>query len=410
MSATVWLPMPRPNPRSWLLGNGETIIEPELEVTSSRRKVRVIRSQHSSYFGDLDQMLWDWASTIARMKRTSVHLEVSRPLEQMLGNRAGYQPADTKAVLHLVHDHENRNGKTTVWWRFKDTKTPFEVLLTAMMSTQGRFGVNPGVQQLRVALTVPCRTYDGGAQDTDTFNVLDGEFTLLLDKVAQIHENHRTKWHTFIQDTPPGWCVEELGQQSHTVLREGVNALLKTIRKLDALASIEVPDFGDPAEPSYRTLALYDTNYSDELVNDLLEYLDDGPTIKKAAEHYGLMLEALRGCGIVLDESKKDNDFMAALLAGNKTSLGIRIFNLAETEHAEDRDHTLSVHLPTGAFVVECKQKQADPNGIADRWEESLITAQLTGQEDALLAYARKVGLDHQRERTKQIFRERSKD
>ena len=99
---------------------------------------------------------------------------------------------------------------------------------------------------------------------------------------------------------------------------------------------------------------------------------------------------------------------MAALLSGDKASLGVRVFNLAETNHNVDNAHKLSVHLPTGTFVVECNHQAVDHNEVAEKWEEALTMASLTGREDALLAYATAYAKDHAKKRTQTIIKERS--
>jgi hypothetical protein len=61
----------------------------------------------------------------------------------------------------------------------------------------------------------------------------------------------------------------------------------------------------------------------------------------------------------------------------------------------------LSVHLPTGTFIVECTHGDVDKNVVAEKWEEALTMASLTGEEDTLLAYAREYAKKHNATRTK---------
>ena len=410
MASTTWAPMTRMEPRSWLLGTGEIVTEPALEMTTSGRKVRVAGTTESVYEKDTEDLLWHGVQALAQQKQTHVHLEVTQPLNAIIAMAAGYEPASTQAKLHLVHGSGDASAKTILWWRFKDSKTPFEVLLTAAMHTEGRRSNHAGVQKIQVSLTVPIRTYQPAmweGKDTTATNVLNPSLSQLVEPISQLGYDHRVAWEEFIRDNPPAWDASLLGSDSHIHVRAGVAAFLRIIRDLDGMSTIQVPDFGDPDNPSYKTLDLYDTNYNEGVASDLAEYLDGAPTVEKALELYKEFLETLRGCGIVFDATV-ENDFQAALLSGDKASLGVRVFNLAETNHNVDNDHKLSVHLPTGTFVVECTHREVRKDDVAEKWDEALTMASLTGREDALLAYATAYAKEHAKTRTKTIIKERS--
>lgn len=401
--------MTRMEPRSWLLGNGEIIREPALEMTGSGRKVRVAGTTQSVYHYDTEQMLFDAAQALAREKRTHVHLEVTKPLSVILASVAGYDPAATRAKLHLVHAASDQTAKTIVWWRFKDINTPFEVLLTVIMNNFGGSRNVAGVQRIQTLLTFPTRTYQPGpteGNDTKVVNIQDPKFSALVEQVARLGYDHQVAWEQLLRDDEPEWA-SVLGQGEHARLKDACAALLKLVRRIDGYDCIEVPDLGDPDNPSFRTLDLYDTNYNQALSQDLADYLDGAPTVEKAAELYTELLGTLRACGFVLDQSST-NDFQAALLNGDKAALGVRVFQLAGENHTDDNEHKLSMHLPTGTFVVECNHREVSRDQVAEKWEEALTMASLTGQTDELLAFAQAYAKDHRKKRTTRIIRERT--
>lgn len=405
MGSTVWNPMTRMEPRSWLLGNGEIVKEPALEMSGSGRKVRVAGTTKSVFESSLDSLIDEAAHTIARSKGTDVWLDVSTPVETQLARSAGFVPAGTKASLHLVNDPTNNDASTICWWRFKDPGTPFEVLLTATLKPATSYGSNPGRQQLTACLYVPTRAYYSPSTAC-VAQVADTQFDSLLNVLYHRNDQLKYKWLEFMQAEPVEWPMEDLGDGYQPHPRAAVTTLLNLVRGYEDLETIQVPDFSDPDNPSWRELELYATNVNSEFVNDMTEYLDGAPTIEQAAQLYEQMLQTLRSVGILVQD-KSSNDFMAALLAGEKATLHMEVYALAEEGNGTDTDHKLSVHLPTGTFIVECTHQDVDKTTVAEKWEEALTMASLTGQEDTLLAYARAYAKEAIQNRTKAILKER---
>lgn len=395
--------MTRMEPKQWLLGTGEVATEPPLEMTSSGRKVRVAGTKTSVFNNDLDNLLATAVKQIADDKKTHVWLDLSH-LSDRVNAHLGFDPASTRCKLHLVHDPSNTSGQTTCWWRFKDPHTPFEVYVTARMVAASRHG-SVNAQNLWVHAAVPHRTYYDDAT-TDINNVDNAAFSQVVGYTTRLSPDTMYKWQEFIRDNPAPWSDVLQSAKIHQHARAGVTEFLKVVRMMEDLDSIQVPDYSDPYNPSWRTLELYGTNVNAELVNDLTEYLDGAPTIEQAAELYQQMLDTLRSVGIAVS-GKAANDFMAALLAGEKSTLNMQVFNLAEEHQQVDNDHKLSVHLPTGTFIVECSHQEVDKNKVAEKWEEERMIAQLTGEEPTLLAYARAYASNNTTRRTKGILNER---
>lgn len=403
---TVWMPMTRMEPKSWLLGNGDVVQEPALEMTSTGRKVRVAGTTQSVFSNDLDSLLGQAVQEIAALKQTHVWIETTGGVQRVVERQAGYDPASEKAKLHLVHDPTNGGGHTTLWWRFKDQNTPYEALLTVKL-TKVRSHGSVNAQQMSVFLTIPGRMYYDPACSKSAWNITSDSFPDVTNALHHLDSGNTTyKWQEFFRDNKPNWPSEVLGTSNHQHARAAVTSLLQTVREIEELESIQVPDLGDPYTPAWRTLDLYDTNVNAELLSDLTEYLDGAPTIEQAAELYQKMLETLRSVGITV-QGKDPNDFMAALLAGEKATLNMEVYALAEENQQVDSNHKLSVHLPTGAFIVECVHHEVDKNTVAEKWEEALTMASLTGEEDTLLAYAREYAKANNARRTKQILKER---
>ncbi len=399
--ATTWVPMTRMEPQEFLLGDGTIIKEPPLEMSGSGRKVRVAGTTTSVFMNEIDELIGRAAKDVAVANGTHVWMQTD--VAQRLRGVFDWTTANNK--LHLVHDPTNTSGMTDLWWRFKDVNTPFEVVLWVRMQSASR-GAGATAQNIWTSMVLPGRAYYGEHAPKVTFRVMDKTYADYIQGLHYLDSSLPSKWWDFLRDNPAGWGEDLMSANAHAHSRAGVAALLKIVRQFDSLDEIQVPNLGDPFNPSYLTLALHDSNVNAELISDMTEYLDGAPTIEQAAELYQQMLDTLRSVGITIN-AKSHNDFLAAMLVGDKASLNMQVYNLAEQSHAVDHDHKLSVHLPTGTFVVECTHTEVDKNVVAEKWEEALTMASLTGQEDELLAYARRYAAEHNQRRTEKILEER---
>lgn len=401
--ATQWIPLTRFEPRSWLLGNGEIIKEPSLERTASNRKVRVVGTTESVYNGDLESLLGRAARSLATQKGTNVLLDLTQAQEHERAELR-YDPTQTKAELHLVHSPTDKAAKTICWWRYKHPTMPFEVVLSATLSNHAIHST-PTQQAMSVSAVIPARTYYE-SMDPSWQTVTDENFSAMTNLLTPLDSQLRYKWIEFIRDNPPNWPAGLLGSRNHPQQRGAVAAFLAAVRELEDIDTIQVPDFSDPYKPAWMNLELYQTNVNNTFIDDMKEYLDGAPTIEQVAGMYDEILKTLRSIGIAVS-GKSANDFMAALLAGEKSTLNMDVLALAEEGYQVDQDHKLSVHLPSGSFIVSCTHKGVDKGAVHQEWEEARTVAALTGNESELLAYARAYAQKHSEGRTQRILSER---
>lgn len=398
---TTWIPLTRFEPRTWLLANGETVQEPALEQTGTGRKVRVAGQQATSVYNyEIDDLLVRAVRQLADAKQTTVLIEETGHRDREV-HALGFDPPATKALLHLIHDPTDAKAKTTGWWRFKAPKMPFEVVLYARL-TPPPYGSNSQQVQVVVGLTQPI--LNGTATESMTFS--SDTFPEVSQVARRTGSDAEYAWREFIRDNPPNWITSMLGNHIHPHPRAAVTSLLEVVREFESYESLQVPDMSDPASPAWMELELYETNVNAEFVSELTEYLDGAPTIEQAADLYDQMLATLRSAGIAVS-AKSRNDFLAALLAGEKSTLNMEVANLNNEDGEYDHHHTLSVHLPTGTFIVECNHAALDTNTVAEHWEEAKTIAALTGEESELLAYARGYAQEKIKKRTANILKER---
>lgn len=401
MAATTWSPVTQLERRQWLLTNGEVVTEPDLEESPSGRKVRVVGTDLTAYASSLDDLLTQAARHVAKAKGTDVWMPLHRRAD-MEAQALGFDPAITKAQLHLIHSPGVRYGQTVCWWRFKHPKLPIEAVLVVRMEA----GYS-GQQAIVGRLVYPdTRPYRHGPTPTLTADASEGFGTL---ESTMRDQESLMRFREFRRDNPTTNAVpsDVLGEWSHDGERVAAQMLLKRIRRADSIQEVDIPDLRED-KPDWLTLELIDTNVNQALIQDLVDYLDGTPNIDEALRTYKELQLIMRKLGVVM-EDRTDNDFQAALLAGNKESLEVTLNRPAEVGHDIDRFHSLSMHLPTGTFVVHCNHRNND-NEVAEKWEEALLIAQLSGNEDALLAYALKYAEDREKKRVRKIVKERSPD
>lgn len=408
MSGTVWTPLSRFEPRSWLLSDGSIISEPPLEQSGSGRRVRVAgQNDTSTYSNDLDAMLTKAAFTAANRRGTSILLELTRGLKNMTANALGFDPgAHPSAILGPVHDPENRRNTTYCWWKFRHPDIPqFEAYVTITM--RGDLQLN---YDRKIAVWMPVRNYRWDTTNTSVAEVNSGFFGNVTE---HLHSHDESEWDRWLEQNRPNWIDLNLGSTRTGGARAAVKDLLASVRKVEEFDRLEVPDFRDVDSPSLVALELAATNVNGQFISDMTEYLDGTPHVERALQHYQDLMQMLRSMGMdVQAPDTVDNDLAAAMLAGQTGVLNLKVVNPVNPEEGRefdiDHEHSVSLHLPTGSFLVDCHVRPSDPEEIDQKWQEAKTIARLTGEEDELLAYARAYAAQQRTGQAQRIFQVRS--
>lgn len=396
MAATTWHPRTQMLPKRWLLTSGEVVQEPALEETASGRKVRIAGTEVTAFSGAVDDLIWQAVQATATAKGAEVWMELD-PAKQkqytagMLGYDTDSQP---KAELGFTCGKD----QTIAWWIFKHPIFPIEATVSLVLSgAVGRLYLQPRL----VTQSTYCRR-------EPTWHVETNRLGEMIPHQTGTY-SHNDDWREFLRDNPPAWEPDKvLGQEHFQTERAGVKELLARVRHLDSLLSIEILDLRDLSTPSLLELKLWDTNVTEGFINDLTDYLDGEPAIALAATHYRAMVSALRQAGLVLGE-RNEGHFQAAL-AGGGEALTVEVKSPADEGGDPDPFHSLTLHLITGTIIVNCSNRHEDRDRVAEKWDEAVALASLTGKSDELLAYARRYAETQNEARKARILTERGAD
>lgn len=397
--ATTWAPRTALDKKSWLLHNGEIVEEPPLEESSSGLKVRLAGTTVSTYAKDIDDLLVKGVQELAKQKQTKVWMPLWQR-SQAERQALGFTPSHQKAELHYVT--AGRSNETVAWWRFKHPTMPIEAVLVVSAGHRYRYNSALHDQTVTGRVTLPFMGQTPGAHAT----VLTETETSFHQHLCQISDyNEQTRFREFVRDHQPDW-IGALGEERTGSPRQSVALLLRKVRQVDALPSITVPDLRDPEAPAWLELELFETNVNEKFIADMVDYLDGAPSVEQAAQLYTELIKTFQSIGMVIPE-KHENDFLTALVSGEKDALRVHLGNADDVGHQKDHNHTLSVDLRTGTMIVNCAHQQADRNTIAEKWDEQLMLAQMTGREEEFLAYARGFSDEANKDRKKRILKER---
>ena len=397
--ATTWLPKHRfRTARQYLLANGEVIEEPDLEESSSGVRIRIAGTTKSVYKRHEDELVKKGLEMAASRRRTQFWMPVDLN-DGALNRSAGFTPAEVKARFEPT----TRRSKALAWWSFKHPTLPIKALLIVQWYNDNDYAEG---HRITTALVVPNQQVKG--LNPLCTKVIDPEF----DQVRRTLDDSDAKeaFDEFIREDG-GVRLDLLGVQSDLIERKAVGTLLKQVRAAEELEEIQIPDLrlaGTHHQFDWLTLKLDETNVNGRFMQDISEYLSGTATAERALELYKELVGTLRTLGMVMGTNLRENQLMEAMLSGDTDALVVQVSTaVGDDGKTRDPKHPISVHLPTGTFVVSCPNETEDKDKIAHAWEESRMLADLTGKEDELLAYARQyVNTNHNR-RTKKIVAQR---
>lgn len=392
--ATTWSPVTNFQKKQWLLTDGSVVTEPDIEESGSGRMIRFPGTDLKGYRSEHVSLLRAAVNRVAEARserlplpeQVKVWMRYDGMAEAHRG-KVGFDPKDVKANLHVSTPGVD---KTILWWVFRHPTLPIEATVVIR-------GMN---HQVAAAMVAP-DTDPHPAHGRTILQVHNHGFGPYIDP---LNSDEQDILREYIRDNPAEWA-DVLGSRSFTNEHDMLKEMLRMVRHMEDFDTIQIPDSRRIAEgePAWLDLELYDTNVNGSFIADLTDVLENGPSFEEAARMYEEFRTYVRKLGLVFD-TKTPDSFQRAL-AGDEKEFYAPI-SMGGMLSEPDTHHKMFVHLPTGTFVVECDLR-VDHNAVAAQWDEARTIASITGEEPALLAFARETARREQAERTDRIARER---
>jgi len=394
---TTWLPRNRFTKRQhWLLTNGDVIEEPDLEESSTGLKVRPIGSTTSFFSRDVDDVIQAELAKVAESRKAKVWMPIDLD-EEVWHQQVGMLPR----VATFSLPKKRSEMAAVAWWNFAHPTLPLKA-------------------HVRITLKTPFADHVGKLSIVSRFIYSDTRLNPGFDPM-------------YFADSGPGFhapymklptpediqfreWAKEGGIEALTTAsgvdgaleRAAVESFHAAVMQMEEIDQVEIPDLRKGGRrAAWLTLKLVETNVNGQFLADLGDYIDsnDG-SLEVVQKAYEGLVDAFRAVGVVLPASLTGNQLHEALIQGDRNALTVSMGKAIADDLNADQHHGIAVNLATGTFVVQCTVDAKDK--IAHDWDEAVFKAEITGQEDELLAYARAYARNRLEERTKKIVRKRT--
>ena len=391
MAKTRWYPMAR-TPRTWILSNGDTVIEPTFEETEAKRKARSVEPEPvSGSTKDVDKLAFLSVKREAT-RRDSLILCEALPV----GNktwRAGRGPFS-------VDLHPYRAGRVAfvAWWLYRHPTLPLEMLTTLGLdgnlfaepdSYSAIVSVSKGLAVSRTLFPTVKTHYRQDKFDekglpippspgeSDTVNSIRAvaEVAQLVGKSPSLTNPEPSDFQRDPKGALRAWlaAAQQIGQEE-----------------------MAFPS-GNPATPVIK-LDLVETNMDDDARHAVSNLIVNDELASEVLVAYMELRRVISKSGLVLAEARK-SDFFKMLSGGEGVLARIRgsVLSPASTYDREvellspDRDHEVHLDIASGKVYVDCQREiiQDSRLEIVESWDRAQAVASITGTTDHFNEHAR---------------------
>lgn len=408
MPATVWSPAPYIAKQEWLLQDGSIVASPDFEATSSGRRVRIVGTTASIGSRQVADLIVASMDKIAADQGTKRWLRIfDLDTEQKYRAAAAGYDGDvfkTAATLHLNTNSQNAIGKTTLLWDFQADGLPLAATVFCTLDQRNT----------RMTVTTKVIWRDTSliqGQDVPNFFIHDGT-TLYLNDVYRYSDEFRAVEALL---TKAGGILGDLTRPAKTYdnqFRQAIVDFAERGKALDSLSEISLPDLRDTGNPQMLTFKRKASNYSASVHNELLALVQTGPLLERMQTAYQELTGAMRQLGVVFTHTPGDVEFAAAV-AGDLTTLAAQVKPSEDTDAARNNDsldhmHTVTLDFASGSVIVNCAHTSVGMDEVAEAWNIARFKADLTGETDILLEYAKAYKDPKEQARIKKIIQQRA--
>lgn len=404
MAATTWSPAPYIGKQEWLLQDGTIVTSPEFEATSSGRRVRVVGTQTSVGSRQVNDLITAAIDTVAAQRNTKRWMRVfdktaeedHRATAAGLGGNVFREAVN----LHVTDPTQNAYGSTTLLWDFEAPGLPLNATVFLTFSQRGaaRHDVTTKVVWRDTQVAQPNESpsycnYDGSNMNLPNLYRYADEYRKveeMVNKAGGILNGHT------------------VAARSHSgQFRQAVTDFATRAKALDDLDEISLPDMRDTANPVMLTFKRKASNYNATVHSQIVSLVQTGPLLEQIKNSYLELVSAMSRLGVVFKNKPGDNEFARAA-AGDLTALRAQIEPCDETPNGGvDHNHTVTLDFASGSVIVNCGHTTG-MDEISEAWNIAKFKADLTGEVDILLEYAKAYRNPKEQARIRKIIEQRT--
>lgn len=404
MATTVWSPAPYISKQEWLLADGSVVTSPEFETTSSGRRVRVAGTTNSIGSRQVETLIQASIDQIAQERGTTRLLRIfpEQDTDEAAASNVG-APASVfqdAVTLHLLNEQQasSRGGRTVAVWKYRDRDLS-PIVAYVFVSLEQRYN-----DTYMVHTQLVWRDTRANWAQQNSLLTTEGTYIQGLDMYRYSDE------HQKIMERLPSLLPFKLGDQNYQgQMRTAVVKFAEQCRQIDQWDEISIPDTAAPGRNT-RVFKRSASNYSAAFNAELLDFVQTGPVLERIKDNYEQLLRDFKTLGVVVTE-RIDGGDLAQAIHGNLTKIHatVRANEDEETGDTIDPHHTVAFDFATGTVVVNCGHTH-DLDETAQAWEIAKFKAEMTGELDVLLEYARAYRDPKEQARLKKIIKQRKID
>lgn len=414
---TTWSPAPYLGNQTWLLTDNAVVKAPPLEASTSGRRVRIAGQTKSFSSNDVSESVLEAIREIANQRDAKPWVQLDDPDANLAHhsnatpNRVGVPQFSRAKKFHLTATTKpGRYERTDIAFEFVSEECPtVTAIVWAGMGVDScddnifQSGITYRHMHQDNAVNSNYRWWTNGHSWTSPYGYYDNHDDAEASKL--ILSSHQPI---------PGveFLNRDFGKESRKMVTEG----LKLLRDLTNVETIELPVWRDPSTPTLMKFkASGRTTWSKSLYQEMLEYVQTGATVERIQQNMKLIQRDMQMLGMVTHSQPGQGFFQAVEEAsGHDLVCHMIPVTLDDDEEAtsgpkivQDHEHTVSIDIKTGTLVVNCLKESAE---VIEAWNFQRFQAELKGELDAFLGFAKQQQQKRAKRRVTQIVKDRTMD
>lgn len=361
-----------PPEQRWLFTDGTIATPPEIEVSGSRRRFRLIGTKQSFPMNNLHSSMVDAMKVKANQAGTELwmpYIERDHQVTHNMGD-VNIENLDLSQTGNLLEfswmfsttEHTygyfcfqiNKNTYSATW----DIKVDFYMLDTSRSIN----GSNMLTIDYSGCWGYPIARYDQ-SYDQDAVNEATQTYTVTR----------------FLEALGLGGSLRSF----HTPLA-ATKALLAAASQVEDLIHLfEIPVWRNGSKPEIVVPKIEHTNYTERCRNDLTQVVDQNNSLEDVRDASIQLIKKMRKAGMVVDY---DESRMFSMNPNALTVLDVEMKDISQTNQTTHKVYmnVLSGECRVACFGTATHEMLGEAGGA---WEVAKFKSELTGETDELLAY-----------------------